>query len=66
VLELAQRVVVVDSGKVVLDGPKAEVLAVLAGKPATPTAPPQQQQRAAAPPPPAEPVPDLALERQAA
>jgi ATP-binding cassette subfamily C protein LapB len=66
VLELAQRVVVVDSGKVVLDGPKAEVLAVLAGKPATPTAPPQQQQRAAPPPPPAEPVPDLALERQAA
>lgn len=31
VLELAQRVVVVDGGKVILDGPKAQVLAALSG-----------------------------------
>jgi ATP-binding cassette subfamily C protein LapB len=67
VLELVQRVVVVDSGKVVLDGPKADVLAALAGKPATPPAQQAAPQPPAAPPPPAQPpVPDLALERQAA
>lgn len=32
VLELAQRVVVVDGGKIVLDGPKAQVLAALSGQ----------------------------------
>jgi ATP-binding cassette subfamily C protein LapB len=32
VLELAQRVLVVDAGKVVLDGPKAQVLAALSGQ----------------------------------
>jgi len=31
VLELVQRIVVVDSGKVVMDGPKAQVLAALSG-----------------------------------
>jgi ATP-binding cassette subfamily C protein LapB len=67
VLELVQRVVVVDSGKVVHDGPKADVLAALAGKPATPPAQQAAPQPPAAPPPPAQPpVPDLALERQAA
>ena len=36
VLELVQRVVVLDAGKVVLDGPKAQVLAALSGaKPVT-------------------------------
>ncbi len=40
VLELAQRVVVIDGGKVVLDGPKAQVLAALSGqKPAASAAP---------------------------
>jgi ATP-binding cassette subfamily C protein LapB len=40
VLELAQRVAVVDGGKVVLDGPKAQVLAALSGqKPAASAAP---------------------------
>ena len=34
VLELVQRIVVVDAGKVVLDGPKAQVLAALSGAPA--------------------------------
>ncbi len=38
VLELVQRVVVVDGGRVVLDGPKDQVLAALSGKPAAPTA----------------------------
>lgn len=42
VLELVDRVMVVDGGKVVLDGPKAAVLAALAGiKPGAPVAPPQ-------------------------
>jgi ATP-binding cassette subfamily C protein LapB len=40
VLELAHRVVVVDGGKVVLDGPKAQVLAALSGqKPAASATP---------------------------
>ncbi len=38
VLELVQRVVVVDGGRVVLDGPKDQVLAALSGKPVAPTA----------------------------
>ena len=39
VLDLVDRIIVVDSGKVVLDGPKAAVLAALAGvKPAAPAA----------------------------
>jgi len=38
VLELVNRVMVVDSGRVVLDGPKAAVLAALAGQ--RPAAPP--------------------------
>jgi ATP-binding cassette subfamily C protein LapB len=32
VLELVQRVVVVDGGRVVMDGPKPQVLAALAGR----------------------------------
>lgn len=40
VLELAQRVAVVDGGKVILDGPKAQVLAALSGaKPAASATP---------------------------
>jgi ATP-binding cassette subfamily C protein LapB len=36
VLELVSRVVVIDSGRLVMDGPKAQVLAALSGaKPAT-------------------------------
>ena len=39
-LELVDRIIVVDAGKVVLDGPKAAVLAALAGaRPAAPAAP---------------------------
>jgi ATP-binding cassette subfamily C protein LapB len=34
VLELVSRVVVVDNGRVILDGPKAQVMAALAGAPA--------------------------------
>ncbi|MBL0727351.1 type I secretion system permease/ATPase [Piscinibacter sp. HJYY11] len=41
VLELAQRVVVVDGGKVVLDGPKAQVLAALSGAKPAATATPE-------------------------
>ncbi len=41
VLELVDRVMVVDGGKVVLDGPKAAVLAALSG--IKPAAPPQQR-----------------------
>jgi ATP-binding cassette subfamily C protein LapB len=70
VLELANRVVVVDGGKVLLDGPKADVLAALSGQRppgAQPSAPPQQQAPATPPAPPGgPPVPDLGLERQAA
>ncbi|MBC7663828.1 MAG: type I secretion system permease/ATPase [Caulobacter sp.] len=51
VLELVDRVIVVDGGKIVLDGPKAAVLAALSGiKPSAP-AQPGQQRPAAAPPP---------------
>ena len=47
VLELVDRIMVVDGGKVVLDGPKAAVLAALSGtRPAAPQ--PQQQQRPSA------------------
>jgi ATP-binding cassette, subfamily C, bacterial LapB len=38
VLELVQRVVVVDGGRVVMDGPKPQVLAALAGRAAPPAA----------------------------
>ncbi|MBL8349008.1 MAG: type I secretion system permease/ATPase [Burkholderiaceae bacterium] len=49
VLELVQRIVVVDAGKVVMDGPKAQVLAALSGaRPAAQAAPAQAQ--GAAPP----------------
>ncbi|MEP6503170.1 MAG: type I secretion system permease/ATPase, partial [Betaproteobacteria bacterium] len=41
VLELVDRVMVVDGGKVVLDGPKAAVLAALSG--IKPSAPPAQR-----------------------
>jgi ATP-binding cassette, subfamily C, bacterial LapB len=68
VLELANRVVVVDGGKVALDGPKADVLNALAGVKPAPAAAPQAAATppAAAPAPVAPPVPDLALQRQAA
>ena len=40
VLELVQRIVVIDAGKVVMDGPKAQVLAALSGaRPAAQAAP---------------------------
>ena len=49
VLELVQRIIVIDAGKVVMDGPKAQVLAALSGaKPAAQAAPPVQP--GAAPP----------------
>ena len=49
VLELVQRIVVIDAGRVVMDGPKAQVLAALSGaKPAAQAAPPGAA--AAAPP----------------
>ncbi len=52
VLELVTRVVVVDSGRVVMDGPKAQVLAALSGqRPTAVPQPPQQPQQAAAAPP---------------
>ncbi|MBX3620014.1 MAG: type I secretion system permease/ATPase [Rhizobacter sp.] len=41
VLDLAQRVLVVDGGKVVLDGPKAQVLAALSGARPAATATPE-------------------------
>ena len=67
VLELANRVVVIDSGKIALDGPKEQVLNALAGKPAAPPSPPPQAPTqpvaSSSPPPPAPgPVPDLHLE----
>jgi ATP-binding cassette subfamily C protein LapB len=65
VLELVNRVVVVDAGKIALDGPKEQVLNVLAGKPATPAAPQasaQAQQPPAPPQPQQPPVPDLHLQ----
>lgn len=74
VLELAQRVVVIDNGKVLLDGPKAHVLAALSGQPAPqpqPQAPaaaaaPQTPTAPKAPPAPAAPPVDLHLAREAA
>lgn len=41
VLELAQRVIVVDGGRIVLDGPKAQVLAALSGAKPAATATPE-------------------------
>lgn len=41
VLELAQRVIVVDGGKIVLDGPKQQVLAALSGAKPAATATPE-------------------------
>ena len=38
VLELVKRIVVIDSGKLVMDGPKAQVLAALSGAKPTPNA----------------------------
>ena len=50
VLELVQRIVVVDAGKVVMDGPKAQVLAALSGaKPAAQAAPAHPQGEPGAP-----------------
>ena len=46
VLELVNRVVVVDSGRVVMDGPKAQVLAALSGQ--RPAMPPQAASAASA------------------
>ena len=40
VLELVQRVLVVDAGRLVLDGPKAQVLAALSGARAAPSGAP--------------------------
>jgi ATP-binding cassette subfamily C protein LapB len=48
VLELVTRVVVVDAGRVVMDGPKAQVLAALSGQ--RPAMPPQPAAAAAAGP----------------
>ncbi len=49
VLELVQRIIVIDGGKVVMDGPKAQVLAALSGaKPAAQAAPPTATGEAAA------------------
>jgi ATP-binding cassette, subfamily C, bacterial LapB len=50
VLELVDRIMVVDNGKVVLDGPKAAVLAALSGaRPGAPQqVPAQPQQRPSA------------------
>ena len=48
VLELVSRIVVVDAGKVVMDGPKQAVLAALSGaRPAGQAAPPQANGAAA-------------------
>jgi ATP-binding cassette subfamily C protein LapB len=50
VLELVSRVIVVDAGRVVMDGPKAAVLAALSGaKPAQPAQPAQANGKPAAP-----------------
>ena len=50
VLELVQRIVVVDAGKVVMDGPKAQVLAALSGAKPAGQAAPATANGAAAPP----------------
>jgi ATP-binding cassette subfamily C protein LapB len=51
VLELVQRIIVVDAGRVVMDGPKAAVLAALSGaKPAAQAAPPSAGGAPATPP----------------
>jgi len=49
VLELVTRIVVIDGGRVVMDGPKAQVLAALSG--AKPAAPPNAAAPGAAAPP---------------
>jgi ATP-binding cassette subfamily C protein LapB len=51
VLELVQRIIVVDAGKVVMDGPKAQVLAALSGARPAAQAAPAAGQGAAAPAP---------------
>jgi ATP-binding cassette subfamily C protein LapB len=43
-LDVVDRVIVVDSGRILADGPKAHVLALLAGKPVPPAAAPQPVQ----------------------
>ena len=50
VLELVQRIIVVDAGKVVMDGPKAQVLAALSGAKPAGQAAPVAANGAAAPP----------------
>jgi ATP-binding cassette subfamily C protein LapB len=50
VLELVQRIIVIDAGKVVMDGPKAQVLAALSGAKPAAQAAPAQPGGAAAPP----------------
>jgi ATP-binding cassette subfamily C protein LapB len=62
---------VIDNGKVLLDGPKAHVLAALSGQPAPQAQPaaaaaPQAPAAPKAPPAPAAPPVDLHLARQAA
>jgi len=53
VLELVDRIMVVDGGRIVMDGPKAAVLAALSGaKPGVPAAPGAQQPAQAAQRPP--------------
>ena len=49
VLELVQRIIVVDAGKVVMDGPKAQVLAALSGARPLPQSGPAGQGGAALP-----------------
>ncbi len=70
VLELVQRVVVIDAGKVALDGPKTLVLAALAGTPpqaggAAAAVPLAQAQRPAAVPTPQRPAHTAAREAMA-
>ncbi len=49
-LEVVDRIIVVDNGRLLADGPKAQVLALLAGqRPAPPAAPPQVAQEQAQP-----------------
>ena len=49
VLELVQRIIVIDAGKVVMDGPKAQVLAALSGARPMPQAAPAGQGAPAVP-----------------